>query len=131
MRLWQFRSTAMRSVILAKVSVPKIAWVHVLAASIGEGWGGAFLRRVFWWRHCSTAPPTVTWPKPRPRSSGWRPRQPTTGWLSVKSGCCDYKLYRRGLTATPRLTRTSGTATATWRETLEFDGHMAWAEAMP
>ena len=24
--------------------------------------------------------PTVTWPKPRPRSSGWRTRQPTTGW---------------------------------------------------
>ena len=31
---------------------------------------GAFLRRVFWWRHCSIAGPTVTWPKPRPRSSG-------------------------------------------------------------
>ena len=25
---------------------------------------------VFWWRHCSIAAPTVTWPKPRPRSSG-------------------------------------------------------------
>ena len=33
-------------------------------------WGGAFLRRVFWWRHCWIAGPTVTWPKPRPRSSG-------------------------------------------------------------
>ena len=31
---------------------------------------GAFQRPVFWWRHCSTAAPTVTWPKPRPRSSG-------------------------------------------------------------
>ena len=31
---------------------------------------GAFLRRVFWWRHCSIAGPTATWPKPRPRSSG-------------------------------------------------------------
>ena len=31
---------------------------------------GALLRRVFWWRHCSTAGPRVTWPKPKPRSSG-------------------------------------------------------------
>jgi hypothetical protein len=31
---------------------------------------GAFLRRVFWWRHCSIAGPRVTWPKLRPRSSG-------------------------------------------------------------
>ena len=43
-------------------------------------WGGAFLRRVFWWRHCSIAGPTVTWPKPRPRSSGWRTRQPMRVW---------------------------------------------------
>jgi hypothetical protein len=27
--------------------------------------GRPFLRRVFWWRHCSTAGPTVTRPKPR------------------------------------------------------------------
>jgi hypothetical protein len=33
-------------------------------------WGGAFLRQVFWWKHCSIAGPRVTWPKPRPRSSG-------------------------------------------------------------
>ena len=33
-------------------------------------WRGAFLRPVFWWRHCSIAGPTVTWPKPRRRSSG-------------------------------------------------------------
>jgi hypothetical protein len=39
MQWWQFRSTPMRSVILPKVSVLKIAWVHVLAASIGEGRG--------------------------------------------------------------------------------------------
>ena len=37
-------------------------------------------RRVFWWRHCWIAAPTVTWPKPRPRSPGWRTRQPTTDW---------------------------------------------------
>ena len=33
-------------------------------------WRGAFQRRVFWWRHCWIAGPRVTWPKPRPRSSG-------------------------------------------------------------
>jgi hypothetical protein len=33
-------------------------------------WGGALLRRVSWWRHCWIAGPTVTWPKPRPRSCG-------------------------------------------------------------
>jgi hypothetical protein len=33
-------------------------------------WGGAFRRRVFWCRHCSTAGPRVTWSKPRPRSGG-------------------------------------------------------------
>ena len=32
--------------------------------------GGAFQRRVFWWRHCSIAGPTETWPKPRPQSNG-------------------------------------------------------------
>src|SRR5271163_3207308 len=34
-------------------------------------WGGAFLRPAFWWRHCWTAAPTVTWPKPRPQPSAW------------------------------------------------------------
>ena len=33
-------------------------------------WGGAFRRRVFWCRHCWIAGPRVTWPKPRPPSSG-------------------------------------------------------------
>ena len=31
---------------------------------------GAFLRRVFWWRHCWIAKSTVTWPKPKPRPNG-------------------------------------------------------------
>ena len=30
----------------------------------------ALRRRAFWWRHCSNAERTVTWPKPRPRSTG-------------------------------------------------------------
>ena len=81
-------------------------------------WRGAFLRPVFWWRHCSIAGPTVTWPKPRPPSSGWRPRQPTTDWLSAKSGCCGCGRCWRGRTAMPRLTRTSGS--------LPRDGDIAW-----
>jgi class 3 adenylate cyclase len=40
----------------------------------------AFQRRVFWWRHCWTAGPRVTWPKPRPRSSDSWPRLPTRVW---------------------------------------------------
>ena len=36
----------------------------------GRCWRGAFQRRVSWWRHCLSAGPTVTWPKPRPQSSG-------------------------------------------------------------
>jgi class 3 adenylate cyclase len=38
--------------------------------SARDNWSGAFQRPVFWWRHCSIAGPTVTWPKRRPRSSG-------------------------------------------------------------
>ena len=37
-------------------------------------------RRVFWWRPCSIVGPRVTWAKPRPRSIGWPPRRPMTGW---------------------------------------------------
>jgi hypothetical protein len=47
----------------------------------------------------------------------------------VTSGCCDYKLYRRGLAA-------AGYADFRDRyrdmaKTREFEGHIAWAEAMP
>jgi hypothetical protein len=31
---------------------------------------GALQLRVFWWRHCWIARPMVTWPKPKPQSSG-------------------------------------------------------------
>ena len=43
-------------------------------------WRGAFLRRVSWWRHCWPAGPTPTWPKPKPRLSDWRLRQPMRVW---------------------------------------------------
>ena len=75
--------------------------------------------------------PTVTWPKPRPRSRGWRPHQPTTG-LVIR----DIWLLRlRAL-----LARAHGDE-ATYRDyrdryrdmarSLGFEGHMKWAEAMP
>ena len=92
---------------------------------------GAFLRRVFWWRHCSIAGPTVTWPKPRPRSSGWRPRQPMTGLVIREI----WLLRLRAL-----LARAHGDDAAyrdyrdRYRDmarTLGFEGHIAWAEAMP
>ena len=41
---------------------------------------GALLRRVFWSRRCWTMGPKVTWPKPRPRSTGWRRHQPKKDW---------------------------------------------------
>ena len=37
-------------------------------------------RPPFWWRRCWSVVPGMTWPKPRPRSTGWRPRQTTMGW---------------------------------------------------
>ena len=42
----------------------------------------------FWWRHSSIAGPKMTYPKPRPRSSGWRPRRPMRVWRCATSGCC-------------------------------------------
>lgn len=51
----------------------------IFSARIGC-WGGAFRRRVFWWRPCSIGVPQVIWPKPRPPSSGWRPYPPRAAW---------------------------------------------------
>ena len=74
---------------------------------------------------------TVTWPKPRPRSSGSRTRQPTTGW-SIR------EIWLLRLRA--RLARAKGDE-ARYRDyrdryralaaSLSFEGHMAMAEAMP
>ncbi len=44
------------------------------------------------------------------------------GWLYARSGCCGCGRYWRGLTAMPRLTATSGIATATWRKRLASRG---------
>jgi hypothetical protein len=44
------------------------------------------------------------------------------GLLSAKSGCCGCTRYWRGLTVMPGLTRTSGIATARWRDRLALKG---------
>ena len=94
-------------------------------------WRGAFRRPVFWWRHCSIAGPTVTWPKPRPRSSGW-PHAPADDGLVIRE---IWLLRLRALLARAhgdeaayRDYRDRYRAMAT---SLGFEGHMAWAEAMP
>ena len=46
------------------------------------------------------------------------PRQPTRVWLCATSGCCGCARCWRGLTAMTWLTRTSGIATAPWRNRL-------------
>ena len=48
-----------------------------------------------------------------------------------KSGCCGCTLYWHTPRATTPPTATIGTATVRWRESLGFEGHIAWAEAMP
>ena len=76
-------------------------------------------RRAFWWRRCLTVVPTVTSSKPRPRSRGWRLRQPTTG-LVIREV---WLLRMRALLAQAhgdesRLPRLSGS--------LPRDGDIAW-----
>jgi hypothetical protein len=44
--------------------------LSTICSATDNCWRGAFQRPVCWWRHCSIAGPTVTWPKPRPQSSG-------------------------------------------------------------
>ena len=91
---------------------------------------GAFLRRVFWWRHCSTAAPTVTWSKPRPRSSRLADA-PADDGLVIRE---IWLLRLRAL-----LARAHGDA-ATYAhlrdryrdmaKTLGYEGHIAWGEEM-
>ena len=75
--------------------------------------------------------PRVTWPKPRPRSPGWRTRQPKRVWLSATSGCCDSALYWRGPRATTTAYRDFRDRYRDMATTLGFEGHIDWAEAMP
>ena len=87
------------------------------------------LRRVFWSRRCSIMGPKVTWPKPRTRSIGWR--RPADDGLVIRE---IWLLRLRAL-----LARAHGDAGAyahlrdrycAMAESLGFEGHIAWAEAM-
>src|SRR5271156_4988620 len=57
-----------------------------------------------------------------PRSRGWWRRRPGTVLFCAMSGCCGCGRCWHGLATTPRLTRTSRIATATWRERLASKG---------
>jgi hypothetical protein len=75
-----------------------------------------------WWNRCLIAVPSPTCKKHRLPSTGWRLCPPTPASHCTNSPCCGCGLYWRGLTAMPRLTRTPGIATATWRERLASRG---------
>ena len=47
--------------------------------SLRDSSGSALRPQGRWWRRCCTGAPRVTCGKPRPRSTGWRPRQSTKG----------------------------------------------------
>ena len=61
-------------------AIPATAWSRRRFVPCEDSSGIAFRRPAFWWRRCWSVVPGMTWPKPRPRSTGWRPRQPTMGW---------------------------------------------------
>ena len=90
----------------------------------------AFGAPAFWWRRCWNVAPRATWPKPKRRSTGWRTCRPMT----VRR-CCEITLLRlrallaraRGDDAAYRDLRDRYRAMA---ESLGYEGHIAWAEAM-
>ena len=94
-------------------------------------WRGAFPRPVFWWRHCSTAGPTVTWPKPRPRSTRLADAPADDGLVMREIWLLRLRALlarAHGDEAAYRDYRDRYRAMAT---SLGFEGHMKWAEAMP
>ena len=48
--------------------------------SMQDSSGLAFWPPAFWWRRCWSLVPGMTGPKPRPRSTGWRPPRATRVW---------------------------------------------------
>jgi hypothetical protein len=50
-------------------AIPLMRTASTIWSTRDNCWDGAFLRRVFWRRHCWTAGPRVTWSKPKPRST--------------------------------------------------------------
>jgi len=54
----------------------------------------------------------------------------TASWCAI-SGCCDYKLYWRGLTANAAAYTHFRDRYSDMARKLGFEGHIAWAEALP
>ena len=90
----------------------------------------AFGAPAFWWRRCWSVAPRATWPKPKRRSTGWR----TCGPTKVRR-CVEITLLRlRALLARARgddvAYRDLVSRYRAMAESLGFEGHIAWAEAM-
>ena len=89
----------------------------------------AFGAPAFWWRRCWSVAPRATWPKPKRRSTGWRTCRQIDG-----SAAREITLLRlRALLARARgddvAYRDLVTRYRAMAESLDFDGHIAWAEA--
>ena len=90
----------------------------------------AFGAPAFWWRRCWSVAPRATWPKPKRRSTGWRTCAADDG-----SAMRDITLLRlRALLARARgddvAYRDLVSRYRAMAESLGFEGHIAWAEAM-
>ena len=91
----------------------------------------AFGAPAFWWRRCWSAAPRVTWPKPKRRSTGWRTCRPIDGFGDARDhGCCGCARCWPGPAATTLPTGTWSGRYRAMAESLGFEGHIAWAEAM-
>ena len=95
--------------------------------------------RLLWWGVAATGVLVETLldrgtdddvPKPRRRSTGWRPRRPRTDWRSAKS----WLLRPRALLARARgddvAYRDFRDRYRAMAKSLGFEGHIDWAEAM-
>ena len=90
----------------------------------------AFGASAFWWRRCWSVAPRAIWPKLKRRSIGWRSCRADDG-----SAMREITLLRlRALLARARgddvAYRDLVSRYRAMAESLGFEGHIAWAEAM-
>ena len=95
-----------------------------------SGSGMAFGAPAFWWRRCWSVAPRATWPKPKRRSTGWRTWQPIKVRRCSRSRCCGCARCWPGPAATTSAYRDLVSRYRAMAESLGFEGHIAWAEAM-
>ena len=126
-RLWAARERARRGDRDAAIPVMRKAVDEMhQAGRLGYG----VVARAFWWRRCWSAAPRATWPKPKRRSTGWR-----TCWQTTDSAMREITLLRlRALLARARgddvAYRDLVSRYRAMAESLGFEGHIDWAEAM-